>query len=318
MPNVPHVGGVNGRLVALAGEGPNGLRVGDGIGHVSCQHVRRGLAFVDELAPVPDARHHERHRDRQHPEQHQDQQRRVAPQHHRDEPQRHDLRDHLEREDVEHVLEPARVAERALGERAGEVVVEEREVLRQQLVHRLDIERLDAGDFRPCDERLGPPPHDLAREPQGRERQHIRREHANRERVVARDRAEELGHDERRRVEDEHVADARQDEGRHRNRGTPCDLSAVTTQHEPDRLVQASGVTAIGSGRHYSVLKAKGPSPQSVMALAKSVRARLATSPGNTWARMAAIGRRDREHPRAGEGHSKQADHRPAGESMTR
>ena len=173
-------------------------------------------------------------------------------------------------------------------------------------------------DFRPCDERLGPPPHDLAREPQGRERQHIRREHANRERVVARDRAEELGHDERRRVEDEHVADARQDEGRHRNRGTPCDLSAVTTQHEPDRLVQASGVTAIGSGRHYSVLKAKGPSPQSVMALAKSVRARLATSPGNTWARMAAIGRRDREHPRAGEGHSKQADHRPAGESMTR
>ena len=112
-------------------------------------------------------------------------------------------------------------------------------------------------DFRPCDERLGPSPHDLAREPQGRERQHIRREHANRERVVARDRAEELGHDERRRVEDEHVADARQDEGRHRNPGTPCDLSAVTTQHEPERLVQASGVTAIGGGRHYSVLKSK-------------------------------------------------------------
>ena len=196
--------------------------------------------------------------------------------------------------------------------------MEEREILGQQLVHRLDMERLDAGDFRPCDERLGPPPHDLAREPQGRERQHIRREHANRERVVARDRAEQLGHDERRRVEDEHVANARQEEGRHRNRRTPCDLPAVTTQHEPERLVQASGVTSIGGGRHYSVLKAKGPSPQPVMALAKSVRARLATSPGNTWARMAAGGRRDRKHPRAGEGHSKQADHRPAGESMTR
>jgi protein kinase-like protein len=44
--------------------------------------------------------------------------------------------------------------------------------------------------------------------------------------------------------------------------------------------------------------------------------ARLATSPGNTWARMAAIGRGDREHPRAGECHSKQEDHRPAAESM--
>ena len=248
---VAHVGGVNRRLVALAREGSNGLRVGDGIGHVSGQHVRRGLAFVHELAPAPDARHHERHRDRQHPEQHQDQQRRVAPQHHRDEPQRHDLRDHLKREHVEHVLEPARVAERALGERAGEVVVEEREVLRQQFVHRLDIERLDAADLRACDERLGPSPHDLAREPQGRERQHIRREHAERERVVARDRAEEPGHDERRRVEDEHVADARQDERRHRNQGTPCDLSAVTTQHEPERL--RSGVWSHGRQRSSSL-----------------------------------------------------------------
>src|SRR5687768_16246031 len=33
---------------------------------------------------------------------------------------------------------------------------------------------------------------------------------------------------------------------------------------------------------------------------------------------MAAIGRRDRKIPRAGEGHSNQADHRPAGESTTR
>jgi len=31
---------------------------------------------------------------------------------------------------------------------------------------------------------------------------------------------------------------------------------------------------------------------------------------------MAAIGRRDREHPRAGECHSNQGDHRPTGESM--
>ena len=45
------------------------------------------------------------------------------------------------------------------------------------------------------------------------------------------------------------------------------------------------------------------------MALAKSLRTKLATSPQYTCARMAATGRRYRNRPRAGEGHSEQADH---------
>ena len=68
-------------------------------------------------------------------------------------------------------------------------------------------------------------------------------------------------------------------------------LDGITKQEgATPSQVPSEMVTASGGGRHYSVLEAKGPSPQSVMALPKSVRARLATSPGNTWARMAAIG----------------------------
>jgi hypothetical protein len=47
-----------------------------------------------------------------------------------------------------------------------------------------------------------------------RERQHVRREHAERERFSTRDRVEEPGHDERRCLEDQHVADSGQDQRR--------------------------------------------------------------------------------------------------------
>ena len=94
-------------------------------------------------------------------------------------------------------------------------------------------------------------------------------------------------------------------------------LAAVTTQHQPERLVQASGIR-VGGCRHRGVLKAKGPSPQSVMALAKSVRVRLATSPGNKWARMAAAAdANENSHVRVSITMSKETTGRPS-ESMTR
>ena len=52
-----------------------------------------------------------------------------------------------------------------LGERPGEVVVEERQILREQLVHRLDVERFHAADLHPRHQQDGQTPRNFARQP---------------------------------------------------------------------------------------------------------------------------------------------------------
>src|SRR5687767_13368510 len=113
-----------------------------------------------------------------------------------------------EAEDVEHVLEPLRVAERAFGERSGEIVVEERHVLREQLVHRLDVQRLHAADFHPRHQQEGQTPHDFTRQPEAGKSQDVRHQLAGGQRLVACKGAEHSRHHQRRRVEDESVSDA--------------------------------------------------------------------------------------------------------------
>ena len=132
------------RLFGLAGEGAHRFGVGDGVCHVPGEPVRGRLSHVDQLSAPQDERQNHDERHRQHAQQSHDEQRRITPQHDRDECQRHRIPQHLERDDVEDVLEPASVPKRALGERACEVVVKEREVFRQQLVHRFDVQRFEA------------------------------------------------------------------------------------------------------------------------------------------------------------------------------
>ena len=117
------------------------------------------------------------------------------------------------------------------------------------------------------------PPDDLTGQPQPCERQDVWRQIGWREPLLARERAEELRHDDGRRVDRQHVAERRQQQRGNRNRGLAPDLRAVTAQDEAERLAQALGIAVSVDGRSHGgahlwyrargSTKEKGPSPAS-------------------------------------------------------
>ena len=144
---VAYVAGVDSRLVCLHGKRPHGIGVPDRVGDVSGQHVRGGFARLDQPLPETDQGQHHHHGRGEHAKQHRHQKRRVAPEHHAYKHQRDQVRCDRVAQHVEHVFEAARIAERTLGERAGEVVVEERHVLGQQFLDGLDVQRLHGANL---------------------------------------------------------------------------------------------------------------------------------------------------------------------------
>ena len=67
--------------------------------------------------------------------------------------------------------------------------------------------------------------------------------------LLARERAQELGHNQGRRVDRQYVAERRQQHRGDRNRGTAANLGAVPAQDEAERVVQALGI-AVGVDGH--------------------------------------------------------------------
>jgi hypothetical protein len=131
--------------------------------------------------------------------------------------------------------------------------VEEGKIFCQELVHRLDVERLHATNLHADHERDRQTPGDLPGTPQPGERHDVRREIRCRHRLVARERAEQPCDDERRRVERHHIANRRQQERRYRNASAPADLGAVASDNESQRLAQTLGVAdVVGEGRHMN------------------------------------------------------------------
>ena len=165
---VPDVALVDRRLLGFARERAHRFRIGDGIGEMPREQVRRRFADVHELPAPPNQRHHQPERGQQHCHQDDDEPRRVPPEHDAGEAERQEARRDLERHHVEHIFEPPGVSERALGERPRVVVVKEREILGEQLVHRLDVQRLQAADLDAGDQRHADAPARSGRTPTAR------------------------------------------------------------------------------------------------------------------------------------------------------
>ncbi len=239
---VAHVAGVDARLVGLHGKRPHGVGVAERVGDVPGQHVRRGLAHFHQPLPPPDERQHQGHGETEHAEEHRHEHRGVAPQHHAHEGEGNQVGRHREAQHVEHVFEAPRIPQGALGERAGEVVVEERHVLGQQLFHRFDVERFHGADLGARQQEPGQAPQRLARDPQAGERQHVGHELRRGRRRALRELSQQASHDERRPIEQERVADAGQQQRRNGRGRAADDLRGVAGENETQRLGKAVGV----------------------------------------------------------------------------
>ena len=107
---------MNARLFPFAGECADGFGVGNRVGDMPGHRVRCGLANVDQPCPPADERQHQHQGRGEHRQQRRDESGRVRPQHRDDERHRDKVGGHLKAHDVEDILEPPRVAERALGQ----------------------------------------------------------------------------------------------------------------------------------------------------------------------------------------------------------
>ncbi len=139
-----------------------------------------------------------------------DEERVVAPEHHRRERQRQDAGDDGERERVDEVLEPRGEAQRALGQRTGEVVVEEGRVLGKQLVHADHVQALDPAAVRAVQAVHAGAPQDLRQQHQAGEAEHIGQHRRHSGVRTAGQSARQLGNDQRSEVEQADVSQRRQ------------------------------------------------------------------------------------------------------------
>jgi hypothetical protein len=133
------------------------------------------------------------------------------------------------------MLETRGEAQHALGQRAGEVVVEERGVLGEQFVHADDVQVLDAEGVEAVQTVQGDAPQRLREQQDTGEAEDVRQCRADGETAVVGDAADELGDEQRCDVVDADVAQRRQ---QHRGYGQPPQpgqLPSVETQCEEHR-----------------------------------------------------------------------------------
>ncbi len=223
------------RLFRLAREGTNRFGVGDRVRHVPRDRVARVLANLHELVAMRDERTHDDERDREHRREHDDEPAREAREHEHREHQRDDVAADREGEDVHDLLVTARVAKRALREGAGEVVLEERRVLHEELVHRLDVELPDAVVLEDRDQPAAESPDAFAGEPRHEEENDGRSKLGRARFAFSRENAEQVRDREGRQVPDEDVADAGREERRGGEPGPRAHASGVATNDEGER-----------------------------------------------------------------------------------
>ena len=162
-----------------------------------------------------------------------------------------------EAQDVKDVFEAPGVAERPLGERAGKVVMEKRQVFRQQLVHRLDVQRLHAANFNPRHEQKSDAPDHLSREPDTRESKdvgsHSRADNCSSRGEGAEEPAPRRAAARRQSAHRRHPAEsAREWQGRAR-----ADLCRVAAHGQPQGCRETLGISCrVAAHRHGSNRKA--------------------------------------------------------------
>lgn len=120
------------------------------------------------------------------------------------------LGDDGEGERVDEQLEPRGEAQHALGQRTGEVVVEESRILGKQLVHADRVQVLDSAAFRAVQTVHTDAPQGLRQERQGGEAEHIGQHRRSADVRTAGEAARELGNDQRSEVEQAGIAQRRQ------------------------------------------------------------------------------------------------------------
>jgi hypothetical protein len=113
--------------------------------------------------------------------------------------------------------------------------VEERRILRQQLVHADHVEVLDSVTVDAVEAVDADPPHDLGEQQHAREAQQIRHRHGDPGRPVAGQAADQLSDDQRRDVVGARVPQRRQQHRGHRAAPEPGQLAEVVAQGEQHR-----------------------------------------------------------------------------------
>ena len=245
-----------GGLALLGGERPDRVHVHQAVGDVARHPGDRLLALVDERLAAADQRRHAQRRQRDHGQEPDDEQRFVAPQHHRPEHQRHEAAHDLERQRVDELLEAGGEAQHPLGQRPGEVVVEERGVLGEQLVHADHVQVLDAEGVEAVQAVQADPPHDLREQQDAGEAEDVRQRRADAEGPVAGDAADELRDDQRRDVVDADVAQRRQQHRGHRQPPEPGQLPSVVAKREEHRPFPGRRAVTIFRRSHLFPIRA--------------------------------------------------------------
>ena len=219
----------------------------------------RLLALVDERLAATDEGHHAQRRQRDHRQEPDDEQRFVVPQHHRPEQQRHEAAHDRERQRVDELLEAGGEAQDPLGQRPGEVVVEERGVLGEQLVHADHVQVLDAAGVKAVQAVQADAPQRLREQQDAGEAEDVGQRRADGDTGVAGDSADELRDDQRRDVVDADVAQRRQQHRGHRQPPEPGQLPSVVTKCEEHRAPAPWNLARFRRSHHNPVSSCGSP-----------------------------------------------------------
>jgi hypothetical protein len=188
-------------LPPLGRERADGLHVHETVGDVPGDPGDRRLTVVDESLPATDQRRRGRDGQPDHRQKADDEHRLVAPQHYGAEQQGHETAHDPVRHGVDEVLEALAEAQHPFGQRSGEVVVEERRVLPQQLVHREGGQVLDPAAVHAVEAVQADAPQQFREQHETAEGQHVRQDGAKAGAATTRKLAHEPAHGQRREVE---------------------------------------------------------------------------------------------------------------------
>ena len=194
--------------------------------------------------------------DREQPEQRGDEPGAVAPQDHAREPDRHEVADDVEHERVGELLEAGGEAQHPLGQRPGEVVVVERGVLREQLVHADHVQVLDGVAVEAVHAVQADPPQHLGKQQQAREAEDVRHGLARGDGAMGREPADQRGDDQRRDIGDAGGAERGQQHPRQGEAPEQRHLPAVVAQHEQHRPLPVRCAAAMVRSRHLFPIRA--------------------------------------------------------------
>lgn len=234
-PGLRDAGAVFGGLTFLGGERPDRVHVHQAVRDMARHPGDRLLTLGDERLTAADQRRHTQRRQCDHHQEADHEQWLVLPQHHRGEDQRHEAAHDRERQRVDELLEAGGEAQHPLGQRSGEVVVEERGVLGEQFVHADDVELLDATGIETVQAVEADAPEQFGAEQHAGEAEDVRQHRTDVGTATSDDPADELRDDQWRDVEDADVAQRREQHGGQRQPPKAGQLPSVISKCEEHR-----------------------------------------------------------------------------------